>query len=212
MSIKIFDKQINTIYEDAKYFKFHAAHEKNKENEKLSNICTVHNQTMTKKRINILYGLPASGPIAGYEEEREKSFPNCDDFSLGGCEVTNESSKYTLEYVCEYCNKVRDEWKLIYKSAMYFWLNIDIKDNIIIFLNNKYKCIIEKEFQRHNYWIKDFPVPNGKYKITAKIKNTNIMFAEIETELDNENLILHLEKENEDYFFKIDKYKSDPLW
>jgi hypothetical protein len=73
--------------------------------------CPIHNCVMRKKRIRIMYGFPV-GPMGGYMEEREKSFPNCDDYLLGGCEVGLENQPLRkTKYVCDECNSAREKWK-----------------------------------------------------------------------------------------------------
>ena len=187
------NKQIELKYEDDHDLEINKNKNKN-------NICKIHNEKMNKKRVNILYG----APIECYEREIKKLFPNSDDYIIE-CSMEDDD-EYITEYVCEYCNKARDEWKNKYKSVLYIRLNKNIKDNFIIFINDNCKYIIEKEkeVRRENYWEIDFAIPNGKYKITAKNKNTNKICAIIDIELNNERIHLNLEKENEKYYFKID--------
>jgi hypothetical protein len=197
--IYIYNKVIEVKYKDD----YDLIINKNKSN---GNICKIHNKTMNKKHVNNLYGIP----IECYEREIEKLFPNSDDYIVKCNEDDEYDDKYLIEmeYVCEYCNNARDEWINKYKSVMYIRLNKNIKDNFIIYINDNYKYIIEKEKERDNYWIIDFALPNGKYKVAAKNKKTNKICAIIDIELNNERIHLNIEKENEEYIFKID-YKSE---
>ena len=198
LSINADDKQIKVKYEDKGDL------EKNKND---NNICKIHNEIMNKKQVNILYGVP----IECYERNIKILFPNCDDYIIECSEGDDyEDDMYIMEYVCEYCNKAKDEWINKFKSVIYIRLNKNIKDNFIICFNDNYKYIIEKEKEdiRDNYWEMDFELPNGKYIITAKNKKTSNVCAIINIETNDERIHLNLEKKNEEYYFKID-YKCE---
>jgi len=201
LTINIHDKQIKVKYEDDEEAKIN--------NRNNGNICKIHNLKMYEKRVNILYGVP----IECYEREIKKLFPNSDDYIIE-CSEDDDNDEYITEYVCEYCNNARDEWINKYKSVIYIKLNKDIKDNFLIGLNDNYKYIIKKEKEdgRDNYWVIDFALPNGKYKITAKNKKTNNICAIIDIELNNERIHLNIEKENEEYIFKINQKSKFELF
>ena len=104
-------------------------------------ICKVHKIQMELKKIKIIYGL-TNGPITGYSEEKEKSFPNCDDEKLGGCCVSDDSPKTKIKYVCNICNQKREEWKVQHRSIISLWLNMNINKNFIMCINNEIKLLI----------------------------------------------------------------------
>ena len=170
------------------------------------NICQIHNVIMLKKKITIGYGFPI-GPVSGYTEERENSFPNCDDSLLGGCCVSETSPIYRLKYVCEICNNVREEWKINHRSEIFFDLNRNIKENIILLLNEDIKLTITKNNAHNNYWAKIIAIPNGKYNIKAIDKLTKKIYAYYEITLENEILKLNIERENNQIVFKLE-YKD----
>jgi hypothetical protein len=176
-------------------------------------MCRIHNCLLSRKKIEIAHGFfPA--PMAGYTEDREILFPNCDDFLIGGCDI-DDGPMYKNRYVCKECNKKREEWKGSHQSEIYIRMNMNIKDNIIIVLNNDIKILMEKNYRRNGYWEKNISIQNGKYIITAKNKKTDEVIARIETELYNENLTLNIENENNNILFKIvdkSKFISDHLW
>jgi hypothetical protein len=74
----------------------------------MENICKVHNVEMEKKELRIGYGTPSRWYMEYCCEIKDKLFPNCDDPVDGGCFVREEKSMQN--YVCEACNKKRDEW------------------------------------------------------------------------------------------------------
>jgi hypothetical protein len=185
---------------------------KNDIKEKYKIICQIHNAVMVKKEIPIGYGLPI-GPVFGYTEEREKSFPNCDDSLLGGCCVDEDSPTFELNYVCDMCNEAREEWKINHRSEIFFELNRNIKENIILLLNDKIKLTITKNNAHDNYWVKIIAIPNGKYNIKAMDKLTKKIYAYYEITLKNEILRLNIERENNQIIFKLDyKNKMDAYW
>jgi hypothetical protein len=133
------EKQIEMKYDEVRYYKLRQVSEDeeivqnyliNKEPEeegdlafseededetKRSPICEVHNYQMELEEVDILYGLPI-GPTVGYTEEREITFPNCDDYLLGGCCISDDNPKCKLKYICKICNEKREEWKKKHRS------------------------------------------------------------------------------------------------
>jgi hypothetical protein len=179
---------------------------------KVKNICQLHNSIMKRTKIPIGYGLPI-GSVFGYTEEREKLFPNCDDSLLGGCCVDENSPAYKIKYVCDICNETREEWKVEHRSEIFFELNRNIKENIILLLNENIKLIITKNNAHDNYWVKIIAIPNGKYKIKAIDKLTKKIYTNYEITLENEMLRLNIEKENNQIIFKQNyKHKMDAYW
>jgi hypothetical protein len=75
------------------------------------NICSVHNIEMKKQNVEIMYGLPAGFYFEYLSKIMTILFPNCDEGVLGGCIVGDPET--VKIYVCEQCNKDRDEWKEI---------------------------------------------------------------------------------------------------
>jgi hypothetical protein len=238
LEINIIEKNIEIKYDEARFYKLYKISENedfikafienecendckedildfcddNNEIRKKINFCNIHKCIMEKEQIPIMYGLPI-GPIVGYTEAREKLFPNCDDILLGGCCVSEESEKFDLLYVCKHCNQVRDEWKMKHKSEICFNLNKNVKENIIIILNQNENILLKKDYSYENYWVKVVSIPNGKYKIFAKEKITGNIITSIDVELNNEYLKLAIEKSINDIDFNIlYKDKVDALW
>jgi hypothetical protein len=173
-------------------------------------ICKIHKYRMKKIKVPILYGLPI-GPIVGYEEDRKILFPNCDDEILGGCCI-NDSKIYRLKYICKLCNETRDKWKQEHSSEIFFHLQREIEENIIIVIN-KYEYLFNKKRVHDNYWVKVIAIPNGKYNIIAKSKLANEILSTIDIDLNNETLNLYIERDNDKIFLRIEnKYKLDALW
>lgn len=237
LELNIKEKNIEIKYNEARYYKLYGISEDeefvisflqnecendceediiesddNYEIRKKNNICNIHNCIMEKKQIPIMYGLPI-GPIVGYTKEREISFSNCDDKLLGGCCISDENLNFELLYVCNYCNQARDEWKNKHKSEISFKLDKNIKDNIIIALNNNEKILLKKDYLHENYWINIISIPNGKYKIFAKEKITGNIITSIDVELNNEYLSLAIENTFNNINFNIlYKNKVSALW
>ena len=166
------------------------------------NICSVHNCKMQMKNIDILYGLPTS-PVYGYDA-LETFFPNCDYILLGGCCIVADESQ-ELKYICELCNKDREEWKTKHSSEIFFHLHYIISENVIMYLNDDICFPIKKENYHNDYWVGIIAIPNDFYKIVAKSKTTGIILAELEVSLNNEHLDLYFEinKMDNNYYFKI---------
>ena len=173
-------------------------------------ICYVHKSKMEKIKVNIMYGLPI-GPIVGYTEDREMYFPNCDDEILGGCCI-DDSKTYELKYICKSCNEAREEWKQKHNSEIFFHLQREIDENIIIFINES-KYLINKNRVHNNYWGKIIAIPNDKYTIIAKNKLTDEILSTIKVNLKNEVLNVYIERENGKIILRCeDKYELNALW
>jgi hypothetical protein len=80
-------------------------------------ICLLHNQIMHKEKIENIYGLYSSGYLGQeYDKYKLKYFPNCNDSEYYGC---ISFSDYEVKYVCNKCNKLRDEYKVLYVGKYY---------------------------------------------------------------------------------------------
>jgi hypothetical protein len=73
------------------------------------NYCKLHGVEMKMKELPISYGTPARWYIEYCCDIKNKLFPNCGDPVDGGCFVCKEKTMSC--YVCEECDKARDEWK-----------------------------------------------------------------------------------------------------
>jgi hypothetical protein len=229
LEINTEEQYIDIKYDEARLYKLHKIPEEDELVKSLNNeknvdkytnnnkireknsLCKIHNFIMKKKKIPIMYGLPI-GPIVGYTEDREKLFPNCDDEIIGGCEI-DENKSFKLKYICNLCNKTRDEWKNKHRSEIFFHLERNIRENVIIVLND-IQFIIKKTNAFENYWVKIISIPNGKYKILARNKTTKENIASIEVELNNEYVNLCLENNmNNNIIFRIEYInKITALW
>jgi predicted RNA-binding Zn-ribbon protein involved in translation (DUF1610 family) len=165
---------------------------------------------MEKVRIPIIYGFPIS-PVTGYTDARNEYFPNCDDEVLGGCEICRR--KKLSKYICKQCNADRDEWKDLHRSEIVFEIYINIKESIIIILNDK-TIEIDTEVIIENNYINCISLPNGCYKIHIKNIETNENIVSMKIVLNNEyaNIGIVLD-ENKRITIKIkDKMKIKALW
>jgi hypothetical protein len=68
--------------------------------------CPVHGTTLIKKDVPIFYGMPS--PDSDIFEIGRK-FPNHGLWSIGGCEVFDDSPENTMELVCSDCNDAAKE-------------------------------------------------------------------------------------------------------
>ena len=155
-----------------------------------NNICELHKCEMVKKDIKISYGLPPA-PVAGYSEAKDILFPNCDDYILGGCCVSSSSPRRTKRDICEKCNKERKKWKKLHRSEISFETSIDIKDNIVLVLNNE---IIEIDKSRiiQDYFCNCIALPNNTYQISVRNKDTGTDIASLEVELKKEYVVIKI--------------------
>lgn len=150
---------------------------------------------MEKKDIRIMYGMPIA-PVFGYTEARETLFPNCDDYLIGGC-IIRENKKNENKYICEQCNTQRKKWKKQHRSEIIFETSINIKDDIILVLNNSTYEIDKLNIYNNNY-INCISLPNGNYNINVKNRNTLESIASSEIELKNNfaNIIILNNEDN----------------
>jgi hypothetical protein len=165
---------------------------------------------MEKVRIPIIYGFPIS-PVTGYTDARDEYFPNCDDEILGGCEIGKR--KKLIKYICKQCNADRNKWKELHRSEIIFETHINIKESIIIILNDK-TIEIDTEAIIENNYINCISLPNGCYKIHIKNIETNENIASMEIVLNNEYANIGIIF-TEDKRIKIkinDKIKIKALW
>ena len=122
-----------------------------------TNICEIHNCKMEKKEIKISYGL-WNGGMPGYIEQRENNFPNSDDIIHGGCVYSEDSPKYEIKYFCEICNNIRDEWNSKHNSIIMVCQNYEIKNNLIVIIDDKIIFLLKKETfdnlnsKKYIYW------------------------------------------------------------
>jgi len=168
-----------------------------------NNICQVHKCEMIKKDIKISYGLPPA-PVFGYSEAKDLLFPNCDDYILGGCCVSFSSPKVKKINICEKCNKERQKWKKLHRSEIHLCTSIDIKENIVLLLNNE---IIEIDKSRiiQNYYCNCISLPNNKYQISVRNKDTEINIVSLEIELKKDFACINIfPDENNNISIKID--------
>jgi len=133
---------------------------------------------MVKKDVKISYGLPPA-PTVGYSEAKDLLFPNCDDYLLGGCCISIPSQNKKKKYVCEQCNKERMKWKKLHRSEICICTSVDIKENIVIVLNNEIIEIDKSRINDNNY-INCKAIPNNDYQIYVKNKETGINITSIE--------------------------------
>ena len=86
-----------------------------------SSICEVHNSTMEKKKVNVIYGYGA--PSSWIKEnaphqmdrdafirEEERSFPNARDKVIGDCLVSNKAPASAYIYTCVECGAALQKW------------------------------------------------------------------------------------------------------
>ena len=115
--------------------------------------------------------------------------------------------------ICNICNQKREEWKREHRSIISLWLNTNINNNFIMYVNNDMELLIVKDRAINNYWVKQISTANGNYKFILKEKSTNEKYAEFEAELNNEYLRLTIEVENKKIIIKEDsKYKMHSIW
>jgi hypothetical protein len=72
-------------------------------------VCEVHNAKMELKEVDISYGEPRDNEWTGDTEHR--LFPHWREYSIGGCEISENSPKTVKAYVCADCKKACEKWK-----------------------------------------------------------------------------------------------------
>jgi hypothetical protein len=165
---------------------------------------------MEKVRFPVIYGFPSS-PVTGYTDERDEYFPNCDDEILGGCEIGKR--KKLSRYICKQCNIDRNKWKELHRSEIIFETSINIKESIIIILNDK-SIEIDTEVIIENNYINCISLSNGCYKIYIRNIETNGNIASMEIVLTNEyaNIGIVLNEDKKITIKINDKMKIKALW
>jgi len=184
--------------------KINNLNEVNKEKTIQKNICSIHNCTMKKEKLEIYLHAQYVGGIYGYNEAKHKLFLNCDDriedfnFDIG--------KYYELKYVCKLCNKTREEWVNAHRSHICFQLNTSIKENIIVLLNNEIELLMKKLYRPFkNYWITNISLPNGIYNIIVQNKISKEILFNTSLEINNERIYFYIDKYENSYNFKIER-------
>lgn len=178
----------------------------------VNKICKVHKCKMEKKDVSIMYGMPI-GPVIGYSDAKDLLFPNCDDILLGGCVVRDGQKSKKSKYVCEQCNKERKKWKKLHRSEIIFETSVDIKENIVLVLNNEI-IEIDKTNIHENSYINCLSLPNGNYQIIVRNKNTgkNITSLEIVLKKEYANINIFIDEEKNISIEIENKHKVFALW
>jgi len=167
------------------------------------NICSIHNCTMEKEKVGIYLHAQYLGGIYGYKIAKSKLFINCDDRIEE--EIFEVGKGYELKYVCKLCNKAREEWVNAHRSHICFQLNKNIKERIIVILNNEIKLLLKKIFKPFkNYWITNISLPNGLYNIILQNKKSREIIINISLEINNERIHFYIENEGDNIYYKTE--------